>query len=140
MTTTNRPTSPLHPYAGRYDVHATMPEEGVSREEILRELREMSTEEDRKGEVFHLILSGTADVSSHGTPVAKAGPGEYFGELSLLDGKPRSAQVEAETDLTTFSLASWHFERLMDEQEGLRHQMIVALCDKIRSLTEALSM
>jgi CRP/FNR family transcriptional regulator, cyclic AMP receptor protein len=97
-------------------------------------------EEDRKGEVFHLILSGTADVSSHGTPVAKAGPGEYFGELSLLDGKPRSAQVEAETDLTTFSLASWHFERLMDEQEGLRHQMIVALCDKIRSLTEALSM
>ena len=97
-------------------------------------------EEDRRGEVFHLILSGTADVSSHGTPVAKAGPGEYFGELSLLDGKPRSAQVEAETDLTTFSLASWHFERLMDEQEGLRHQMIVALCDKIRSLTEALSM
>jgi CRP/FNR family transcriptional regulator, cyclic AMP receptor protein len=97
-------------------------------------------EEDRRGEVFHLILSGTADVSSHGTPVAKAGPGEYFGELSLLDGKPRSAQVEAETDLTTFSLASWHFERLMDEQEGLRHQMVVALCDKIRSLTEALSM
>ena len=97
-------------------------------------------EEDRRGEVFHLILTGTADVSSHGTSVAKAGPGEYFGELSLLDGKPRSAQVEAETDLTTFSLASWHFERLMDEQEGLRHQMIVALCDKIRSLTEALSM
>jgi len=97
-------------------------------------------EEDRRGEVFHLILSGTADVSSHGTPVAKAGPGEYFGELSLLDGKPRSAQVDAETDLTTFSLASWHFERLMDEQEGLRHQMVVALCDKIRSLTEALSM
>ena len=97
-------------------------------------------EEDRRGEVFHLILRGTADVSSHGTPVAKAGPGEYFGELSLLDGKPRSAQVEAETDLTTFSLASWHFERLMDEQEGLRHQMLVALCDKIRSLTEALSM
>jgi CRP/FNR family cyclic AMP-dependent transcriptional regulator len=97
-------------------------------------------EEDRRGEVFHLILSGTADVSSHGTPVAKAGPGEYFGELSLLDGKPRSAQVEAETDLRTFSLASWHFERLMDEQEGLRHQMLVALCDKIRSLTEALSL
>lgn len=97
-------------------------------------------EEDRRGEVFHLILSGTADVSAHGTPVAKAGPGEYFGELSLLDGKPRSAQVTAATDLVTFALASWHFERLMDEQEGLRHQMIVALCAKIRSLTEALSM
>ncbi|HYJ62080.1 MAG TPA: cyclic nucleotide-binding domain-containing protein [Actinomycetota bacterium] len=97
-------------------------------------------EEDRKGEVFHLILTGTADVSAHGTPVAKAGPGEYFGELSLLDGKPRSAQVAAETDLVTFSIASWHFERLMDEQPALRRQMVMALCDRIRSLTEALSM
>ena len=97
-------------------------------------------EEDRKGEVFHLILTGTADVSAHGTPVAKAGPGEYFGELSLLDGKPRSAQVAAETDLVTFSIASWHFERLMDEQPALRRQMVMALCDRIRSLTEALSL
>ena len=113
---------------------------GQGREVRWRAGQTVIKEEDRKGEVFHLILTGTADVSSHGKPVAKAGPGEYFGELSLLDGKPRSAQVTAETDLSTFSLASWHFERLMDQQEGLRHQMVVALCDKIRSLTEALSM
>ena len=56
-------------------------------------------EEDRKGEVFHLILSGTADVSSHGTPVAKAGPGEYFGELSLLGDGTATATV-ASADVT----------------------------------------
>ena len=44
------PRSPLHPYAGRFEVHATMPEEPVSREQILDELRQMSEEEDRKGD------------------------------------------------------------------------------------------
>ena len=49
-TGTNRQTSPLHPYAERFEVHDTMPEHGVAREQILSELREMSTEEDRKGD------------------------------------------------------------------------------------------
>jgi CRP/FNR family cyclic AMP-dependent transcriptional regulator len=96
-------------------------------------------EEDRKGEVFHLILEGTANVTAHGTTVATAGPGEYFGELSLLDGKPRSAGVVAETDLTTFSLASWHFSRLMQEQPVVLQAVISSLCDRIRALTEVLS-
>jgi CRP/FNR family transcriptional regulator/CRP/FNR family cyclic AMP-dependent transcriptional regulator len=96
-------------------------------------------EEDRKGEVFHLILEGMAEVSTHGTPVATAGPGDYFGELSLLDGKPRSAQVTASTDLVTFSLASWHFVRLMGEQPALLQAVLSSLCDRIRALTEAIS-
>lgn len=96
-------------------------------------------EEDRKGEVFHLIMDGTAEVSHQGKAVATAGPGEYFGELSLLDGKPRSASVTAATDLTTFSLASWHFGRLMSEQPALLQAVLASLCDRIRALTEAAS-
>lgn len=96
-------------------------------------------EEDRKGEVFHLILEGMAEVSHQGKPVASAGPGDYFGELSLLDGKPRSASVTASTDLTTFSLASWHFGRLLAEQPTLLQAVLGSLCDRIRMLTEAVS-
>ena len=66
MTTTspNRPVSPMHPYAGRYEVHDRMPEEGVPRAQILQELREMSTEEDKKGDggrVSGSIYSGDHD-------------------------------------------------------------------------------
>lgn len=96
-------------------------------------------EEDRKGEVFHLIMDGMAEVSHHGKPVASAGPGDYFGELSLLDGKPRSASVTAATDLTTFSLASWHFGRLLTEQPALLQAVLASLCDRVRALTEAVS-
>ncbi|MCU1390727.1 MAG: Pyridoxal-dependent decarboxylase [Ilumatobacteraceae bacterium] len=64
-TSTNpRPTSPLHPYAGRFPVHATMPETGVPRAEILDELRQMSSEEDAKGDsgrVSGSIYSGDHD-------------------------------------------------------------------------------
>ncbi|MEO7398600.1 MAG: aminotransferase class V-fold PLP-dependent enzyme, partial [Ilumatobacteraceae bacterium] len=64
MSTTRRPASPLHPYADRFQVHATMPETGISRERILGELREMSSEEDRKGDsgrVSGSIYSGDHD-------------------------------------------------------------------------------
>ncbi|MEX2420214.1 MAG: cyclic nucleotide-binding domain-containing protein [Actinomycetota bacterium] len=96
-------------------------------------------EDDRRGEVFHLILEGTAEVSAHGKPVAQGGPGDCVGELSLIDGKPRSAQVSAVTDLTTFSLASWHFDGLLDKQPALRKQLMISLCARIRRLTETIS-
>ena len=96
-------------------------------------------EEDRKGEVFHLILDGMAEVSVRGKPVSSAGPGDYFGELSLLDGKPRAASVTAATDITTFSLASWHFSRLLHDQPPLLEAVLGSLCDRIRALTEAVS-
>ena len=59
-----RPTSPLHPYAGRFAVHATMPEQGVPRERILSELAQMASEEDRRadaGRVSGSIYSGDHD-------------------------------------------------------------------------------
>jgi glutamate/tyrosine decarboxylase-like PLP-dependent enzyme len=64
MTEAKRPISPLHPYADRYEVHATLPESGVARDQILRELREMSTEEDRRGDTGRVsgsIYSGDHD-------------------------------------------------------------------------------
>ena len=64
MSTAPRSTSPMHPYADRYDVHAALPDTGVPRKQILRELREMSAEENRRGDggrVSGSIYSGDHD-------------------------------------------------------------------------------
>ena len=50
---------------------------------------------------FHLILDGQAKVTSNHTEIRTLGPGDYFGEISMIDGKPRSASVEAVDQLTT---------------------------------------
>ena len=99
MTTTNppaRPTSPLHPYAGRYEVHGTMPEQGVPREQILRELREMSTEEDRKGDggrVSGSIYSGDHDHYAFQTEAFG-----FYAHANVLqrDMYPSATKMEAE--------------------------------------------
>ena len=64
MTATHRPESPFHPYAGRFDVHDRMPEQGVPRAQLLDELKQMATEEDRKGDAGRVsgsIYSGDHD-------------------------------------------------------------------------------
>src|SRR4051812_27430889 len=58
-------------------------------------------EEGSPGHEFFLILDGSASVYRDGRKLATLGPGQYFGELALLDRGPRSATVKADTDLTT---------------------------------------
>ena len=54
---------------------------------------------------------------AHGT----LGPGDYFGEVSLIDGKPRSADIVAGDDgLTTLGLAKWTFHELLEDASGDR--------------------
>ena len=53
----------------------------------------MLCEEGTVGREFFFIVDGTAAVRRNGRKVATLGPGQYFGELSLLDRKPRSATV-----------------------------------------------
>ena len=57
--------------------------------------------------------------SATATTVARLGPGEFFGELSVLDGGPRVAQVTAEEPTRCLALASWDFERVLREEPGV---------------------
>src|SRR5215213_477772 len=91
-----RPTSPMHPYAGRFDVHDTIPDEGVPREQILDELRQMSKEEDAKGDsgrVSGSIYSGDHD---HYAFLTKAY--EFYAHSNVLqrDMYPSATKLEAE--------------------------------------------
>lgn len=93
-------------------------------------------EEDRSGVGFHLILSGTAEASTGGTVVSTLSAGDYFGEISLLDGKPRSASVTATTDLTTLAIPTWNFNRLLDEHPEMMRALLIALCARLRNLRD----
>ena len=91
-------------------------------------------EEDHSAVGFHLILSGEAETTQGGTPIGTMGPGDYFGEMSLIDGKPRSASVVAKTDLRTLAIPAWNFDRLLDENPEMMRALLVALSERIRHL------
>ncbi|HEX7247295.1 MAG TPA: cyclic nucleotide-binding domain-containing protein [Actinomycetota bacterium] len=89
-------------------------------------------EEDQSAVGFHMILSGQAEASQGGTALGTLGPGEYFGEMSLIDGKPRSASVVAQGELHTLAIPAWSFNRLLDDHPEMMRMLLVALSERIR--------
>ncbi len=83
---------------------------------------------------LQVVLEGTADVSVNGVGRPQMGPGGYFGEISMIDGAPRSATVVAGPDgLTTFRLSALAFAPMIENREVAR-TLLKALCARIRSL------
>ena len=93
--------------------------------------RELVTE-GRVGREFFLILDGEATVRRGDTKVANLGPGQYFGELSLLHRGPRSATVTAKTDLELFVLGQREFAGLVDSVPGLAAKLLIVLAQRLR--------
>lgn len=90
--------------------------------------------EGKSGAGFHLILEGSAKVSARGRTFRRLGPGEYFGEISLIDGGPRTATVTAETGLRTLSLASWDFMPILERHSSIATKLLVEMCRRLRAL------
>jgi CRP/FNR family transcriptional regulator, cyclic AMP receptor protein len=88
--------------------------------------------EGEKGGRFHVIVDGKAKVTVGGRTRNILGPGDYFGEISLIDGGPRSATVTAETPLTTLALAEWHFRPLLKEVPTIAPKVLVEMCRRLR--------
>lgn len=94
----------------------------------------------RQGEVgtgFFIVASGGADVIRDGQVIATIGPGGFFGELSVLDGRPRIAQVVANGPTTCLALASWDFEAVILAQPKIALTVLRGLAGRLRDLTEA---
>lgn len=81
---------------------------------------------------FHVVLDGTAEVSRGGQLLRTLEPADYFGEISMIDGKPRSATVTAASELTTFAIPHTDFARLAEKDAELAFALLVALCARIR--------
>jgi CRP/FNR family transcriptional regulator, cyclic AMP receptor protein len=67
------------------------------------------TEEGQSGVTFGVIADGQAAVTVHGRPARTLGPGDYFGEMALIDHSARSAQITAETPLRCLLFTAWVF-------------------------------
>lgn len=93
-------------------------------------------EEDARGRFGSLysIVSGTAEASVGGEVVATFGPGDFFGEMSVLDGAPRSADVVATTELHTLGLSSWNMRALLHEEPDIAMGIITELVRRLRRM------
>jgi CRP/FNR family transcriptional regulator, cyclic AMP receptor protein len=89
-------------------------------------------EEGTIGREFFFIVDGVASVRRKGRKIATLGPGRYFGELALLDRKPRSASVIAETDMKLLVLEQRAFNGLLEAAPGLSHKLLVAMSQRLR--------
>lgn len=93
----------------------------------------------RQGEVgtgFYLVVSGGVRVVRDGEVLARLGPGEFFGELSVLDGQPRIAQVVTDEPTTCLAIASWDFERLLLAEPALTVAILRGVARRLRALSE----
>jgi CRP/FNR family transcriptional regulator, cyclic AMP receptor protein len=82
---------------------------------------------------FHLIREGSAEVLVDGRRRGELGPGDYFGEISLLDGGPRTATVTSTSPLRTLSIVSWDFKPLLDRHPDMAKKLLIGLCAIVRS-------
>jgi len=85
---------------------------------------------------FFVIIDGTVAVRTPVGTGTQLHPGEFFGEMSLLDGKPRSATIVATTDLRLLVVDRSHFWRLLDETSDLIRRMLTILSRRVRRLEQ----
>lgn len=96
--------------------------------------------EGKAGHEFFLILDGKAVVKRGGRKIATLGPGNYFGELALLDRGPRSATIVAEGDTKLVVLGQREFMSVLDQVPALSHKLLVAMATRLREAdTKAVS-
>jgi CRP/FNR family transcriptional regulator, cyclic AMP receptor protein len=91
------------------------------------------TQAGEPGDAFYVILSGQAKVV--GKPRARVlRTGDYFGEMALLDGEPRSATVTAASELQTMRLPRRPFLRLLEQEPRIAIPMMANLAARVRRL------
>jgi len=103
----------------------------LAREERFRSGEDIVTQGHSSGPFF-LITDGEADVVVNDSHVRRLGPGDFFGEMSLIDHEPRSATIRATTDVTTLSISSWDFLALLERHWDLTQKLLVTLSQRVR--------
>jgi CRP/FNR family cyclic AMP-dependent transcriptional regulator len=106
--------------------------------EILQAAREIEfldgsviVQEGSTGQDFYLILDGVVGVTAKGRRRARLGPGDYFGEIALIAGGPRTATVTAATRVWTLRLDSASFFAILDRMPTVARKILVEVCRRL---------
>jgi CRP/FNR family cyclic AMP-dependent transcriptional regulator len=89
------------------------------------------------GDSFLIIREGSAMVEQGGSTVRELGNGDFLGEISLIDGRPRTATVTASKPVDAWTIDRAGFTRLMDEYPSVRYELLNALTQRIRTSAAA---
>ena len=92
------------------------------------------TRAGQPGDEFFVILDGSAAVEKPGKKRVFLRPGDFFGEMSLLDGGPRSVTVRAATSLRVLVIDRKNFQGVLREVPDLTQKLLVTLSRRVRAL------
>ena len=98
---------------------------------------ETITKEGAGGAAFYVVESGEAVVTAGGRERATFGPGDYFGEIALIDEGARSATVTAKTELLCYGLTYWEFRPLVQRNATIAWNLLQTLAKRFRTVQEA---
>jgi CRP/FNR family transcriptional regulator, cyclic AMP receptor protein len=105
--------------------------------EVRHEAGTVIAREGEPGIGLFIITEGRATVSIGGRKKGAIEPGEFFGEIALLDGGPRTATVTAETDVVLLGLTEWVFRGLVQEHPSIAVKTLQAMASRLRGATKA---
>lgn len=94
------------------------------------------TVQGQPGREFMIIAEGEATVRRNGRVIAKLGPGDFFGELAVIAGVPRTATVTADTDMVVDALNRREFSSMLDESSRLAKKILVGAVKRLHELEE----
>jgi CRP/FNR family transcriptional regulator, cyclic AMP receptor protein len=89
--------------------------------------------EGEGGAGFFVIESGEAVVTVHGEERGRLGPGDYFGDIALIDQGARTATIIAETDLHCYGLTFWDFRPLVESDARIAWPLLQAMAKRLRA-------
>ena len=95
------------------------------------------TTQDEAGSTFFVVVEGEADVSLGGKARWRLGPGDYFGEMAIIDRSPRSADVTAASKLRCMVFTQWEFRPFLKEHPDVAWAMLEVLVRRLREVEKA---
>ena len=111
---------------------------GIAKHLALGEGSEVAKEGD-PGNDFYVIAAGQARVVRGGRTIAKLMPGDFFGEIALLDGGPRTASVVAETPIELLVLNRKPFTQVLERDPSVVLKMLEELAARLRNVERTLT-
>jgi CRP/FNR family transcriptional regulator, cyclic AMP receptor protein len=114
---------------------------GLSRSELL-ELAKISedlevdagkalTREGQSGSEFFVIVDGEVSVTKSGQEIRTLGPGDFFGEISLVSREPRTATVTATSPVRALVITDRSFRRLLDDAPRVQTKVMEAMAERL---------